>query len=346
MTNLGKLAKLWTGAVAYISLLVGAGLSVAGNLADTYRVRGAAVDNVDLALAVGPPLATLLVAELFVSEWPRQFSMQAVRWVTTITVGTLAMIVSWLHLYALLDARGQNDLVAILWPLAIDGLAIMAMAKLLAMRGGHVRVATANLLDVMATGDARGHGHADMTAEEAAKLEEEFVAICGCGPVTTDTEDDGHGHAPDECADTAITWPPAPDTFFKPVATATWVSETDTIPDMAVAEPPMATRPEGDLNAWQSGYEDGLTAAGQELAGEVENWITRGAPTTVIPVVPGRAQELPQRQRVTVPDDAAEIIRTWTGARADLVKSLAGHRGVSTRTARRWCRAVLGPDES
>lgn len=132
MTRLGK---LWTGAVAYVSLLVGAGLSVAGNLADTYRVRGALVDNVDIALAVGPPLATLLVAELFVSEWPRRLSVQSVRWSATLLVGSLAMIVSWSHINELLIARGQNLLVAILWPLAIDGLAIMAMAKILVTRG-------------------------------------------------------------------------------------------------------------------------------------------------------------------------------------------------------------------
>lgn len=137
MTRLGK---LWTGAVAYVSLGVGAGLSVAGNLADTYRIRGSAVDNVDLVLAVGPPVATLLVAEMFVSPWPRRWSIQAVRWVTTIIVGLLAAVVSWIHLSDLLASRGQHASVAILWPLAIDGLAIMAMAKILSTRG-HVTTA-------------------------------------------------------------------------------------------------------------------------------------------------------------------------------------------------------------
>jgi hypothetical protein len=139
MKNLGK---LWTGAVAYVSLLVGAGLSVAGNLADTDRVRGDAVDAVDIVLAVGPPLATLLVAELFVSEWPRRFSVQSVRWVTTAVVGSLATVVSWLHIHELLVSRGQLALVSVLWPIAIDGLAIMAMAKLLVVRMSHVPVDT------------------------------------------------------------------------------------------------------------------------------------------------------------------------------------------------------------
>lgn len=157
MTSLGK---LWTGAVAYVSLLVGAGLSVAGNLADTYRIRGQATNAVDIVLAVGPPLATLLVAELFVSEWPRTWSVQSVRYVTMTVVGTLATVVSWLHINELLTARGQLPLVAILWPMAIDGLAIMAMAKILVMRG-HVATMAKSLamatqqagpvLDTMAT---------------------------------------------------------------------------------------------------------------------------------------------------------------------------------------------------
>jgi hypothetical protein len=144
MKNLGK---LWTGAVAYVSLLVGAGLSVAGNLADTDRVRGNLVDAVDIVLAVGPPLATLLVAELFVSEWPRRLSVQSVRWVTTAVVGSLATVVSWLHIHELLMARGQLALVSVLWPIAIDGLAIMAMAKLLVVRMSHVPLDTAAGLD-------------------------------------------------------------------------------------------------------------------------------------------------------------------------------------------------------
>ena len=36
-----RLSRLWTNAMAYVALLVGAGLSVAGNVADTYRTRGA-----------------------------------------------------------------------------------------------------------------------------------------------------------------------------------------------------------------------------------------------------------------------------------------------------------------
>lgn len=167
-----NIGKLWTASVAYASLLTGAGLSVAGNLADTFRIRGVLVDAVDIALAIGPPLATLFVAELFVSEWPRRWSLQTVRWVTTILVGSLAMVVSWLHLSELLAARGQTPMVAMLWPLAIDGLAIMAMAKLLAMRGHLATVAMAKAPLTMSDVAMAKHQMAidnEMAKVEAAK---------------------------------------------------------------------------------------------------------------------------------------------------------------------------------
>lgn len=262
---MSRIGQLWTGAVAYVSLLVGAGLSVAGNLADTYRIRGQLTDPVDIVLAIGPPLATLLVAELFVSAWPRTWSLQTLRWVGMVTVGSLAAIVSWSHINELLVARGQNALVSILWPLAIDGLAVMAMAKLLAMRV---------------------HGHV----------------------ATADTA-------------TADTW--TPDYEHPDLVTA----------DMDI----MATRPQGDLDAWTSGYEDALSVAGQELATEAEEYVRTAR------------EALPRRPRTadggSHPADMVDMVTAWRTSsnapdRADVVKLLAGHYGVSTRTVRRWLSAL------
>lgn len=161
MSKIQKASKVWTGAVAYVSLLVGAGLSIAGNLADTVRLRSDALDQVDIALAIGAPLASLLVAEMFVSKWPANWSVQSIRWVATVVVGALAMIVSWSHIHALLLARGQEHIVAILWPLAIDGLAIMAMAKILVTRGHVANVAIQEVAtgqtETVATVLANGH---------------------------------------------------------------------------------------------------------------------------------------------------------------------------------------------
>lgn len=232
MTRLGK---FWTSAVAYVSLLVGAGLSVAGNLADTYRIRGTLTDAVDIVLAVGPPIASLLVAELFVSAWPRKLSVQAIRWAGTISVGLLATVVSWLHINELLSARGQLTLVAILWPLAIDGLAIMAMAKILVTRG---HVATATPLAIEADGHlvATGHG--------------QEVAIDQLATVAMATE--------------VATWP----SLLEPMATPDVRTEVAMAKDIDA----MATL-RADIDAWERGGDTAIGDAGQELAAEAQAFL-------------------------------------------------------------------------
>jgi len=130
-----KLGRLWTGAVAYVSLLVGAGLSVAGNLADTYRTRGADIDNLDKVMAAGWPILVLLAIEMFVSpRWSPARMFQAWRWIGCLAVGGMAMVVSWTHLHDLMASRGQLYIVSVLGPLAIDGMAIMATGLILSTR--------------------------------------------------------------------------------------------------------------------------------------------------------------------------------------------------------------------
>lgn len=135
-----KLGKLWTGAVAYVSLLVAAGVSMAGNLADTYRTRAGQVDSLDKVLAVIWPLFVILAIEMFVNpRWKRTPMFQAWRWLGCLAIGGMAMVASWTHLHDLMASRGQLPVVAILGPLAIDGMAIMATGLILSTRvRGHV----------------------------------------------------------------------------------------------------------------------------------------------------------------------------------------------------------------
>jgi hypothetical protein len=139
MTNEGVamslIGKLWTGAVAYVSLLAGAGLSIAGNVADTYRMRGTATDALDVILAGAAPALVLLTVEMFVSpRWAPDRGFQALRWLGCGLIGSLAMLVSWVHLHDLLATRGQLEIVSVAWPFAIDGMAIMATGLILSTR--------------------------------------------------------------------------------------------------------------------------------------------------------------------------------------------------------------------
>jgi len=256
-----KLGKLWTGAVAYVSLLVGAGLSVAGNLADTYRIRADAVDAVDIALAIGPPLASLLVAELFVSAWPRRLSVQAVRWSATLLVGTLAMVVSWLHIHELLLARGQLLLVAILWPLAIDGLAIMAMAKILVTRAVSNDVQPSVQLDTPLSNDVQPSVQLDT-------------------PLSNDVQ-------PSVQLDTPLSNDVQPSVQLDTRRLEGWTEPA--------ADPVQWDR---ELDGWDKQVFNAIAQAGQELADEAEavaNGVQRPAPSVpVIEGVPAEAQKLIQ----------------------------------------------------
>jgi hypothetical protein len=144
---MSKLSTAWTGAVAYVSLLTGSGLSVAGNVADTFRTRGPATDGLDIILAGAWPILVILTIEMFVSRrWAPSRGFQTLRWFGCLAIGNLAMLVSWLHLHDLMASRGQLPLVAMAGPLAIDGMAIMATGLILSTRG---RVATVHRASVI-----------------------------------------------------------------------------------------------------------------------------------------------------------------------------------------------------
>lgn len=179
---MSKIGKLWTDSVAYVALILGAGASMAGNIVDTYRTRGQATDGLDIFLAAFFPGLVVLMVEVFVSSRWRGLSwpLQIVRWLGCVSISAVAMRVSWVHLNELMSSRGQQADVATLGPLAIDFLAIMATALILAGRGQaprlldrtmamseaevdtvmskwvnpvQVRTAMADALDTLATGE-------------------------------------------------------------------------------------------------------------------------------------------------------------------------------------------------
>lgn len=133
---MSKIGKLWTDSTAYLALIIGAGLSIAGNVADTYRTRGQSTDALDIVMAIAWPALVVLMVHMFVSSrWVGQgWPMQILRWAGTLAIGGMAMLVSWIHLNDLMSSRGQVEVVATCGPLAIDLLAIMATALILAGR--------------------------------------------------------------------------------------------------------------------------------------------------------------------------------------------------------------------
>lgn len=174
---MNRITKAWTYGVAYLSLAVGSGVSIAGNIADTYRVATTAartVDSLDIAISVFWPAAVLLAIEMFVSRlWPRTAPMQTLRWLGSLGIGFVAMYVSWHHLADLLSSRGQDSVVSWIGPLAIDGLAIMATGLILSSRGHKLEPAiTVTEADHLSIPEApiATQPMPEWTAEDAAML--------------------------------------------------------------------------------------------------------------------------------------------------------------------------------
>jgi len=205
---LATLANLWTNAVAYVALLAGAGLSMAGNVADVLRTRGQATDGMDVAIAVAMPGLVVLAVHMFVSprwdglDWP----MQAMRWTGCLAIGGMAMVVSWFHLHDLLLARQQPLVATILEPLALDAMAIMATALLLAGRR------LAGQAGALASGQV-----ADMTEMVASLTAERVNEIVANHLATGQATDQDIDVAIDDRPIRSVAWPAVP------VSPASWV---------------------------------------------------------------------------------------------------------------------------
>lgn len=245
---MSTLGSLWTGAVAYVSLGVGAGLSMAGNLADTYRTRGAGqVDALDKILALAWPALVILAIEMFVSErWKRSTMFQIWRWTGCLAIGSMAMVASWTHLHDLLASRGQLAVVAILGPLAIDGMAIMATGLILSTRGQSGQLATA--------------------------------------PASAPTV--GQALANKDMA-TLANWPAEVATLDAIVQAEALIRGQELAKQMASPQEPTfeAGQLADDLDAWECGVDAAIHDAGQELARQAEA-VANGHLAEDPPVVP------------------------------------------------------------
>lgn len=261
MTRLGK---FWTASIAYVALAVGAGLSIMYNVLDTAHVRGPAFDWADLVTAVAAPGIVLLMVEMFVSRiWDGQrWQIQVIRWMATLAIGGVAMLASWTHGHDFMASRGQTVIVATAWPLAIDLLAIMATALILAGRRG--QMATGQNAPMVTVSMANG-------GEVTGQWPEVLEVAKGMATGHVATEDPGlsfgggHGHS-----------------------------------DLAMATQP--DDPTVDIKAalanWDRGYDEAIADLGHELATEAEA-LANGAATTKLPSrvpvvagVPDEAREL------------------------------------------------------
>jgi len=129
---------------AYLGALVGAGVSVAANVAHSYVPPAGAASGWSphtgaVVGAVFWPVALLVAIEVLARvAWPAGGRWLLVRFGGLGPVATVAAVVSYRHLSGLLSFYGEDTITTTVGPLAVDGLMVMATGALLATRPGGV----------------------------------------------------------------------------------------------------------------------------------------------------------------------------------------------------------------
>lgn len=140
----GLSARGW----AYVGAVTGGAVSVAANVAHSYVPPAGFMGAWSpppgaVVMSVFWPVALLVAVEILArTSWPAGARWIAVRWLGLLPVAVVAAVVSYRHLSGLLAFYGEDPLTAVVGPVAVDGLMVMATGGLLAMSGRRAEKAT------------------------------------------------------------------------------------------------------------------------------------------------------------------------------------------------------------
>ena len=175
---------------AYIGAALGGTVSIAANIAHSYvPPTGVTPESwsPNLGAVIGAvfwPVALFVATEILTRvAWPSGRVWWLLRWAGMLPVAFVAALVSYRHLSGLLAFYGEEPIVCVLAPLAVDGLMVMATGAILAT-GQH---RTAEFVSVPAVPDAPSRVH----------------------PAPTVTPSSVDNDVPPSTQDTTITPPPA-----------------------------------------------------------------------------------------------------------------------------------------
>lgn len=115
--------------IPWAAFITGAGTSVAANVAHAAE-RAEQAGTGGMLFAAWAPIALLLVAEMITRGRRRTGAMAIVQWAGAGLVALAAAVVSFGHMRGLLLSYGESELVAILLPLSVDGLVLVASVAL------------------------------------------------------------------------------------------------------------------------------------------------------------------------------------------------------------------------
>jgi len=134
-------------AIPWTAFLLGAGASIAANVAHAAERNSNGTDIGAMLFAAWAPVALLLVAEMMVRGQRPRGLLTVVEWVGAFLVALAAAVVSYGHMRGLLLQYGESELVAVLLPLSVDGLVVVASVALAAGRRNKAEQRKAEQLD-------------------------------------------------------------------------------------------------------------------------------------------------------------------------------------------------------
>lgn len=123
---------------AYVGAMLGGLVSVAANVAHSYVPPAGAASSwsPETGAVVGAvfwPVAVFVAVEILArTAWPTGARWTALRFLGLLPVALVAAVVSYRHLSGLLSHYGEDGLTAVIGPLAVDGLMVMATGALIA----------------------------------------------------------------------------------------------------------------------------------------------------------------------------------------------------------------------
>jgi hypothetical protein len=140
--------RIW----AYTGAILGGAVSIAANVAHSFlppagAPQGWAPEPGAIVGAIVWPVFLFIAVEILArTSWPHGWSWNLLKFAGLLPVAGVAAFVSYRHLSGLLAHYGEETIVTIVGPLAVDGLMIMATGALLA--GGRAVRANAERVHV------------------------------------------------------------------------------------------------------------------------------------------------------------------------------------------------------
>lgn len=119
---------------AYAGVTLGAAISIAANVQESRLSPDVSVGSI--VAATFWPVALFVSLEIFARTRARVGWWTWIRWTGLVPVAVIAGVASYIHMHLLLLSYGEPLIIAIIGPLAVDGMMVLATGGLVATSPG------------------------------------------------------------------------------------------------------------------------------------------------------------------------------------------------------------------